>query len=123
MACRSARVHRACACCAQRNQAEKASRTQALYEKRVGGWLTWTQAQEARVKAVAALAADGEGSKYVIVAVLGLLIQEFTAVTSSPLVANTYGTGVGANSLPPAIPANATHLQRRVLSESTWQMN
>ena len=33
---------------AQRNQAEKASRTQALYEKRVGGWLSWSQAQEAR---------------------------------------------------------------------------
>ena len=36
-----------------RNQAEKASRTQQLYEKRVGGWITWEEAQQARVRAVA----------------------------------------------------------------------
>ena len=40
-----------------RGQAEKASRTQQLYDKRTGGWLTWDEVQQARVKAVAALAA------------------------------------------------------------------
>ena len=40
-----------------RNQAEKQSRTQQLYDKRIGGFLTWEEAQQARVKAVKAVAA------------------------------------------------------------------
>merc|ERR1711965_697789 len=34
-----------------RGQAEKASKTQQLYEKRIGGWLEWQQVQKARVAA------------------------------------------------------------------------
>jgi hypothetical protein len=44
-----------------RGQAEKASKTQNMFEKRVGGsWLTWSQVQEARVSAMnAASSYDG----------------------------------------------------------------
>jgi hypothetical protein len=39
-----------------RGQAEKASKTQHMFEKRVGGnWLTWSQVQEARVGAMKAV--------------------------------------------------------------------
>ena len=34
-----------------RGQAEKASKTQQMYEKRVGGWLEWEDVQKARVSA------------------------------------------------------------------------
>ena len=34
-----------------RGQAEKASKTQQMYDERVGGWLTWEDVQKARVKA------------------------------------------------------------------------
>ena len=40
-----------------RGQAEKASKTQAMFTPRVGGWLEWPQVQEARVAAMAKLAA------------------------------------------------------------------
>ena len=39
-----------------RGQAEKASKTENLYNKRVGGWLTWEQVQRGRVKAMSNLA-------------------------------------------------------------------
>jgi len=35
-----------------RGQAEKASKTQQLYDKRVGGWCEWSDVQKARLKAV-----------------------------------------------------------------------
>ena len=35
-----------------RGQAEKQSRTQQMYDRRVGGWLTWEDVQKARVKSV-----------------------------------------------------------------------
>ena len=35
-----------------RGQAEKASKTQQMYEKRVGGWLEWEDVQKARVAAM-----------------------------------------------------------------------
>jgi len=38
-----------------RGQAEKASKTQQMYEKRVGGWLEWPQVQQARVAAMSKL--------------------------------------------------------------------
>ena len=44
-----------------RGQAEKASKTQQLYEKRVGGWLEWEEVQKARIAAANKLAALGEG--------------------------------------------------------------
>ena len=40
-----------------RAQAEKAAKQQNMYEKRIGGWLAWPQVQEARVAAMAKLAA------------------------------------------------------------------
>jgi hypothetical protein len=33
-----------------RGQAEKAAKTQQMYDERVGGWLTWEDVQKARVK-------------------------------------------------------------------------
>ena len=33
-----------------RAQAEKASKTQSMYDRRIGGWLTWEDVQKARVK-------------------------------------------------------------------------
>jgi hypothetical protein len=44
-----------------RGQAEKASKTQQLYEKRVGGWMEWEEVQKARIAATNKLAALGEG--------------------------------------------------------------
>jgi hypothetical protein len=44
-----------------RGQAEKASKTQQLYEKRVGGWMEWEEVQKARIAATSKLAALGEG--------------------------------------------------------------
>ena len=38
-----------------RGQAEKASKTQQMYEKRVGGWLEWEDVQKARVSAMTKL--------------------------------------------------------------------
>ena len=38
-----------------RGQAEKASKTQQMYEKRVGGWLEWPDVQKARVTAMSKL--------------------------------------------------------------------
>ena len=38
-----------------RSQAEKASKTQAMYTKRVGGWLTWEDVQKARKKCLETL--------------------------------------------------------------------
>ena len=38
-----------------RSQAEKASKTQNLYEQRVGGWLEWSDVQKARVTAIGKL--------------------------------------------------------------------
>ena len=38
-----------------RGQAEKASKTQQMYEKRVGGWLEWEDVQKARVAAMTKL--------------------------------------------------------------------
>eukprot|EP00966_Prymnesium_polylepis_P021282 489442-Prymnesium_polylepis.1 len=35
-----------------RGQAEKASKTQKMYEKRVGGWLEWEDVQKARITAM-----------------------------------------------------------------------
>ena len=35
-----------------RGQAEKQSRTQQMYDRRIGGWLTWEVVQKARVKSV-----------------------------------------------------------------------
>ena len=49
-----------------RGQAEKASKTQQMYESRVGGWLEWPKVQEARVAAMSKLAAMphiGEASR------------------------------------------------------------
>ena len=40
-----------------RSQAEKASKTQQLYEKRVGGWCEWPDVQKARLVAAAKLEA------------------------------------------------------------------
>ena len=46
-----------------RGQSEKASKTQQLYEKRVGGWLEWEDVQKARVKCLDALvSAEAEGT-------------------------------------------------------------
>ena len=46
-----------------RDQAEKASTTQQMYDKRTGGgWLTWGEVQQVRVKATAALDAAVQGS-------------------------------------------------------------
>jgi len=45
-----------------RGQAEKASKTQNMFEKRVGGWTTWEQVQQARVKAVELLNEGGSTS-------------------------------------------------------------
>ena len=39
-----------------RGQAEKASKTQQMYDQRVGGWLTWEEVQQTRVKCLAKLA-------------------------------------------------------------------
>ena len=46
-----------------RDQAEKESKTEQLYTKRVGGFITWQEAQEARVRAVEALAQCRVGSQ------------------------------------------------------------
>ena len=35
-----------------RGQAEKASKTQQMFDKRVGGWLEWEDVQKARVTAL-----------------------------------------------------------------------
>ena len=45
-----------------RGQAEKASKTQNMFEKRVGGWATWEQVQQARVKAIDLLNEGGSTS-------------------------------------------------------------
>ena len=45
-----------------RSQAEKASRVQNMFEKRVGGWATWEQIQQARVKATNMLNASNGGN-------------------------------------------------------------
>ena len=39
-----------------RGQAEKESRSENMYDKRVGGWLTWPDVQRCRVKAMQRLA-------------------------------------------------------------------
>ena len=39
-----------------RGQAEKESKTENMYDKRVGGWLTWPDVQRCRVKAMQRLA-------------------------------------------------------------------
>ena len=65
-----------------RNQAEKESKTQALYEKRVGGFMTWEEAQKARVAACAALAAY-KGSD--VVTRRGLL-RDATAISLMTLI-------------------------------------
>ena len=44
-----------------RGQAEKASKTQQMYEKRVGGWLEWPDVQKARVAAMKKLTDMGDG--------------------------------------------------------------
>ena len=44
-----------------RGQAEKASKTQQLYEKRVGGWLEWEDVQKARVSATKKLDDTAQG--------------------------------------------------------------
>ena len=44
-----------------RGQAEKASKTQQMYEKRVGGWLEWEDVQKARVSAMKKLSDMGNG--------------------------------------------------------------
>lgn len=44
-----------------RGQAEKASKTQAMYEKRVGGWLEWEDVQKSRVSAMQKLEGMGDG--------------------------------------------------------------
>jgi hypothetical protein len=49
-----------------RAQAESQSKTQNLFDKRVGGWITWPQVQQARVKAeqlVSELTDDAEGKR------------------------------------------------------------
>eukprot|EP00966_Prymnesium_polylepis_P003645 83494-Prymnesium_polylepis.1 len=44
-----------------RGQAEKASKTQQMYDKRVGGWLEWPDVQNARVGAMKKLDDMGGG--------------------------------------------------------------
>ena len=44
-----------------RGQAEKASKTQQLYDKRVGGWMEWEDVQKARVTATKKLEDVGSG--------------------------------------------------------------
>jgi len=46
-----------------RGQAEKQSRTQNMYEKRVGGWLTWAEVQQCRVKALQQVAGCSPADK------------------------------------------------------------
>lgn len=49
-----------------RAQAETASKTENLFDKRVGGWLSWEEVQQARVKAeerLAAHAGDAAGHR------------------------------------------------------------
>ena len=43
-----------------RGQAEKASKTQQMFDKRVGGWLEWEDVQKARVTALKKLEDLGE---------------------------------------------------------------
>ena len=43
-----------------RGQAEKASKTQQMFDKRVGGWLEWEDVQKARVTAMKKLAEMGD---------------------------------------------------------------
>ena len=45
-----------------RGQAETQSKTENMFEKRIGGWATWPQVQEARVKAVKLLNEGGSAS-------------------------------------------------------------
>ena len=47
-----------------RGQAEKSSKLQNMFEKRVGGWATWEQVQQARVKAVELLNASDSASQH-----------------------------------------------------------
>eukprot|EP00966_Prymnesium_polylepis_P229230 5304935-Prymnesium_polylepis.1 len=44
-----------------RGQAEKASKTQQMYDKRVGGWIEWPDVQKARVSAMKKLEDMGSG--------------------------------------------------------------
>ena len=44
-----------------RGQAEKASKTQQMYNKRVGGWIEWEDVQKARVTAMKKLEDVGNG--------------------------------------------------------------
>jgi integrase len=45
-----------------RGQSEKASKTQQMYEQRVGGWLTWEDVQKARQRCLEKLGTIGRGS-------------------------------------------------------------
>ena len=45
-----------------RGQAEKASKTQQMYDKRVGGWIEWQDVQKARVSAMKKLDEMGKGA-------------------------------------------------------------
>ena len=45
-----------------RGQAEKASKTQSMYDKRVGGWIEWPDVQKARVTAMKKLDDMGDGA-------------------------------------------------------------
>ena len=46
-----------------RAQAEKASRQQNMFDRRVGGWATWEQVQQARVTAIERLNASSGSDK------------------------------------------------------------
>ena len=65
-----------------RAQAEKQSRTQNMFDKRVGGWCTWDQVQQARVKAVELLNASSGGNTPQYVS----LLRDTTAISLLSLV-------------------------------------
>ena len=64
-----------------RGQAEKASRTQSMYEQRVGGWMTWEDVQQSRVKAMHLLNTCGGG-----LAARRPLLRDATAVSLLSLI-------------------------------------
>ena len=56
-----------------RGQAEKASKTQNLYDQRIGGWLEWEQVQQARLTAMGKLEALGDDRSVALAAKRNLL--------------------------------------------------
>ena len=62
-----------------RGQAEKQSRTQNMYDKRVGGWLAWDDVQQCRVKAVQQLASCAPNDRRA-------RLRDATAISLSSLI-------------------------------------